>query len=80
MANIRTWEPILGFVNDISVSEFVLKIVLPEGAKDIQIFLPFHADRVYEHQYFTYLDSIGKTMLIIETHNVLAEFAQDVQV
>jgi len=48
-----------------------LKIIFPEGAKDIDLNIPFPVDKEYTTKTFSYLDFYGRPTLIVEKANVL---------
>eukprot|EP01017_Pseudomicrothorax_dubius_P041288 TRINITY_DN6585_c0_g2_i2.p1 TRINITY_DN6585_c0_g2~~TRINITY_DN6585_c0_g2_i2.p1 ORF type:complete len:461 (-),score=143.39 TRINITY_DN6585_c0_g2_i2:160-1542(-) len=55
----------------IMAEDYTLKVILPEGAKDIQYELPFEIDSVTREKFFYYLDIEGKPVLVFNKKNVL---------
>lgn len=53
-------------IHDLVSDEYVLKVVLPEGAHDISCEFPFVVDEVKIEQTFSYLDTIGRPTLVIK--------------
>jgi len=62
------------------VDEFELRVVLPEGAEDIQFHSPFDVDSSAFSQRFTYLDTSGRPVLRVTKAKVVKEHAQYVQI
>lgn len=63
-----------------TTDHFTLRIVLPEGAKDIQVRAPFPLDKQGQDWHFTYLDTSGRPVIVIEKSNVVEEHVQYFQV
>eukprot|EP01123_Difflugia_compressa_P013545 TRINITY_DN633_c0_g1_i1.p1 TRINITY_DN633_c0_g1~~TRINITY_DN633_c0_g1_i1.p1 ORF type:complete len:621 (-),score=144.06 TRINITY_DN633_c0_g1_i1:86-1948(-) len=57
----------------IAVDTQVLKVVLPEGAKDISVNVPFDVDDTTFDRTVTYLDviSVGRPVVILTKHNLV---------
>uniref|UniRef100_A0AAV1T1P8 Dolichyl-diphosphooligosaccharide--protein glycosyltransferase subunit 1 n=1 Tax=Peronospora matthiolae TaxID=2874970 RepID=A0AAV1T1P8_9STRA len=57
-----------------SVDDLTVKVILPEGATNVQINVPFSVDRTSETTRQTYLDTpaIGRPVLILDKKNVVA--------
>mmetsp|Transcript_32690 Transcript_32690/g.23623 ORF Transcript_32690/g.23623 Transcript_32690/m.23623 type:complete len:203 (-) Transcript_32690:62-670(-) len=55
------------------VEDYTLEIVLPLGATDIQVNLPFDVDEQYYEEYFSTLDFFGRTKIVIKKENVFSE-------
>lgn len=60
--------------NDIAAEEFYLKIVLPEGATDVDLELPFQVDSIEKETVFQYLDLRGRNSIIINKKNVIEKY------
>nr|CCA26469.1 dolichyldiphosphooligosaccharideprotein glycosyltransferase subunit putative [Albugo laibachii Nc14] len=56
----------------IAVDSQTLKIILPEGARDAKVDVPFHVDKQSETRRLTYLDTslIGRPVLILKKKNL----------
>ncbi|KAL1343628.1 dolichyl-diphosphooligosaccharide--protein glycosyltransferase subunit 1B [Arachis stenosperma] len=54
------------------VDKLILKVVLPEGSKDPTAVIPFQVDQHLEIKY-SYLDVIGRTVVVLEKSNVVPE-------
>lgn len=61
-------------VQGASVDDLTVKIVLPEGATNVQVNVPFSLDSISETTRQTYLDTpaIGRHVVILEKKNVVA--------
>ncbi|CAH0489122.1 unnamed protein product [Peronospora farinosa] len=61
-------------VQDASVDDLTVKVILPEGATNIQVSVPFSVDRTSEATRQTYLDTpaVGRPVVILDKKNVVA--------
>lgn len=62
-------------IKEATVDALTLKVILPEGAKNIRIHLPFQVDAQSETKRYTYLDSTlyGRPVLIVQKKNLIPE-------
>ncbi|XP_010253704.1 PREDICTED: dolichyl-diphosphooligosaccharide--protein glycosyltransferase subunit 1B [Nelumbo nucifera] len=67
--------PVAGTV----VNKLILKVVLPEGSKDPSAMVPFPVDQYIERKY-SYLDVVGRTVVVLEKENVVPEHTSYFQV
>jgi len=58
---------------DAVIDTLVVRIIFPEGTKDIQEYLPFFIDGKSTTTHYTYLDTSGRPVLILEKKNVVVE-------
>jgi oligosaccharyltransferase complex subunit alpha (ribophorin I) len=65
--------PFVENINEMTVDKAVLKVMLPEGAKDIKISTPFPVDAQSITIYHTYLSSTGHHLVTLEKFNVVRE-------
>jgi oligosaccharyltransferase complex subunit alpha (ribophorin I) len=56
--------------SDVLAENFTLRVILPEGATNVQVHLPFAVDSMETSAYFSTLDYIGKTLITITKKNV----------
>ncbi|KAJ1559743.1 dolichyl-diphosphooligosaccharide--protein glycosyltransferase subunit 1 [Cladochytrium tenue] len=70
---------ISSFVN-VTVEDVTFKLVLPEGATDVEVHVPFDADKTEVQKYYTNLDSVGRTLITIQKSNVADEYGRPIQV
>ncbi|KAJ9546020.1 hypothetical protein OSB04_025727 [Centaurea solstitialis] len=66
-------------MNDVLVENLTLKVVLPEGSRDISVSVPFAAKQSRETK-FSHLDIAGRPTVVIEKVNVVPEHNQYFQV
>eukprot|EP01114_Cavostelium_apophysatum_P001422 TRINITY_DN1121_c0_g1_i1.p1 TRINITY_DN1121_c0_g1~~TRINITY_DN1121_c0_g1_i1.p1 ORF type:complete len:638 (+),score=160.45 TRINITY_DN1121_c0_g1_i1:103-1914(+) len=67
-------------LEDIVIDELVVRVILPEGAKNIDVHTPFPIDEKSWATHFTYLDTSGRPVLILTKRNVVGEHNQYFQV
>jgi len=63
-----------------SIDELDVRIILPEGAWDIQWRAPYDFDSVHMSEFKTYLDTTGRPTLILHKSNCVKYHQQNVQV
>jgi oligosaccharyltransferase complex subunit alpha (ribophorin I) len=51
--------------SEILAENFTLRIILPEGATNVKVHIPFAVDSMETSSYFSTLDYIGKTLITI---------------
>jgi len=68
------------FEEPVSIDEIVVRIIFPEGASDIQYRVPFDVDSQDHDKHFTYLDTVGRPVLILKKSNVVGAHNQYFQV
>jgi oligosaccharyltransferase complex subunit alpha (ribophorin I) len=59
-------------LSDTVVDKLIIKVVLPEGSKDPAAVIPFQVDQHLETKY-SYLDIVGRTVVVLEKKNVVPE-------
>ncbi|KAI3948527.1 hypothetical protein MKW98_019277, partial [Papaver atlanticum] len=64
---------------NIVVDKFTMKVVLPEGSKEPSAIVPFPVDQHLETSY-SYLDVVGRTVMVLEKKNVVPEHGIPFQV
>jgi len=68
------------FTTDVVIDQLTVKVILPEGVKDIVAHPPFAVDSQGSDLHFTYLDTTGRPVLVLTKKNVVAEHNQFFQV
>lgn len=63
--------------DDMVVDEMVLKIILPEGARNIQLELPYPATRLPDSLHYTYLDVTGRPVVSVTKGNLVENHIQN---
>jgi oligosaccharyltransferase complex subunit alpha (ribophorin I) len=58
--------------SDILAENYTLKVILPEGATNLKVHLPFAVDSVEHELYFSTLDYIGRPQITIKKANVIS--------
>ncbi|KAJ3084019.1 proteasome regulatory particle base subunit [Quaeritorhiza haematococci] len=76
----RLSVPFLGGIPNITIDKMVMNIVLPEGATNVQVRVPFPVDKQWEGRHYTYLDTIGRPSIFLEKHNVVDEYNEKIEV
>ncbi|XP_041023152.1 dolichyl-diphosphooligosaccharide--protein glycosyltransferase subunit 1B [Juglans microcarpa x Juglans regia] len=61
------------------VNKLTVKVALPEGAKDPSAVIPFPVEQHLETKY-SYLDIVGRTVVVLEKNNVVPEHNSPFQV
>lgn len=73
--------PFISHLYDNSVVEqATVRVVLPEGASDIKLRLPFAAHRDKDQVRKTYLDTVGRTVIVLQKSNLVEKHIQDFEV
>ncbi|XP_011869468.1 PREDICTED: dolichyl-diphosphooligosaccharide--protein glycosyltransferase subunit 1 [Vollenhovia emeryi] len=62
--------------DDMVVDEMVLKIILPEGARNIKLELPYLATRLPDSLHYTYLDVTGRPVVSVTKNNLVENHIQ----
>ncbi|KAI8381186.1 Ribophorin I [Radiomyces spectabilis] len=65
---------------EMAIDRVTLNIVLPEGARNVQVYAPFHLDVIEHGKHFTNFDSTGRYKLVLQKYNVVREHEQFIQV
>jgi oligosaccharyltransferase complex subunit alpha (ribophorin I) len=58
--------------DSIVIDQMIVRIILPEGARDFEVVTPFTVDKRSADQHYTYLDTSGRPVIVLEKRNVLA--------
>ncbi|KAK8847450.1 hypothetical protein IAR55_005308 [Kwoniella newhampshirensis] len=72
--------PFMTPLKDVVVEDAELKIILPEGASDVQIYTPFPVDSIDHSTHKTYLDTTGRYAVTIKKAHCTENHAQNVYV
>jgi dolichyl-diphosphooligosaccharide---protein glycosyltransferase subunit 1 (ribophorin I) len=67
-------------VNDLVVDDYELRVILPEGATNIELVAPFSVDSKAFDTRVTYLDTTGRPMLVVRKHNLIQHHQVDFHV
>lgn len=66
--------------DDFVVDKLTVKVALPEGAKNIKIQAPFAVTEAPQELHKTYLDTKGRTVVVLTKNNVVENHIQDFQI
>jgi len=66
--------------DDVVTDDYTIRIILPEGAKDIQVNTPFLVDSQSSTTHFTYLDTTGRPVVVLNKKNIVPEHDRYFQV
>ncbi|XP_022300002.2 dolichyl-diphosphooligosaccharide--protein glycosyltransferase subunit 1-like [Crassostrea virginica] len=65
--------------DDMVVDQMTLKIILPEGAKNMRFEAPYNVQQGENQLHFTYLDTTGRPVVVIHKSNLVEQHIQDFQ-
>ncbi|XP_003217812.1 dolichyl-diphosphooligosaccharide--protein glycosyltransferase subunit 1 [Anolis carolinensis] len=57
-----------------------VKIILPEGAKNIHVDSPYEISRASDELHYTYLDTFGRPVIVAHKNNLVEQHIQDIVV
>nr|CAG4645477.1 EOG090X04O4 [Lynceus sp. MCZ IZ 141354] len=66
--------------DDMVIEKAHVKIILPEGAHDIEVDTPYTVKRLPDTLHFTYLDVKGRPVIHIEAENLVESHIQDITI
>jgi oligosaccharyltransferase complex subunit alpha (ribophorin I) len=66
-------------IMEVIIDNLIVKVVLPEGSKDISVSIPFSVKQFQETK-FSHLDIIGRPVVVLEKTNAVPEHNQQFQV
>ncbi|KAM8868039.1 dolichyl-diphosphooligosaccharide--protein glycosyltransferase subunit 1 [Synchiropus picturatus] len=66
--------------DDQVIDSMTVKIIMPEGAKNIHVDTPYKIDRQPNQLHYTYLDTFGRPVLVATKNNLVEQHIQDVVV
>lgn len=67
--------------DDQLLEQVTVKIVLPEHARDIQFYPPpYDVQRLPNEKHYTYLDTVGRPVVVISKRNMLFQHIQDFEI
>uniref|UniRef100_A0A7N6BDV0 Dolichyl-diphosphooligosaccharide--protein glycosyltransferase subunit 1 n=1 Tax=Anabas testudineus TaxID=64144 RepID=A0A7N6BDV0_ANATE len=66
--------------DDQVIDSLTVKIILPEGARNIHMDTPYKIDRMPNQLHYTYLDTFGRPVLVATKNNLVEQHIQDVVV
>lgn len=63
--------------DDQLVDQLTVKVILPEGCKNIHVKTPYPVTRDKDNLHFTYLDTVGRTVITMRKTNLVEQHIQD---
>uniref|UniRef100_A0A673ZTL6 Dolichyl-diphosphooligosaccharide--protein glycosyltransferase subunit 1 n=1 Tax=Salmo trutta TaxID=8032 RepID=A0A673ZTL6_SALTR len=66
--------------DDQVIDSLTVKLILPEGARNIHVETPYPIDRIPDQLHYTYLDTFGRPVLVASKNNLVEQHIQDVVV
>ncbi|CDP07265.1 unnamed protein product [Coffea canephora] len=66
-------------MNELVIDNLIVKVILPEGSKDITVSVPFPI-KEWQEMKFSHLDMVGRPVVVLEKTNVVPEHNQYFQV
>ncbi|KAM3877906.1 dolichyl-diphosphooligosaccharide--protein glycosyltransferase subunit 1 [Diretmus argenteus] len=66
--------------DDQVIDSLTIKLILPEGARNIHVDTPYQIDRMPDQLHYTYLDTFGRPVLVATKNNLVEQHIQDVVV
>ncbi|XP_071784310.1 dolichyl-diphosphooligosaccharide--protein glycosyltransferase subunit 1-like [Asterias amurensis] len=63
--------------DDMIVDELTVRIILPEGSKDIDLKTTFDIERKSDEVHYTYLDTIGRPVIVAKKTNLVEQHIAD---
>jgi len=63
--------------DDMVVDNMKLKIILPEGSKNIKLKTPFSVERAGDETHYTYLDTLGRPVVVLSKAALVEQHIQD---
>uniref|UniRef100_A0A1A7XPU8 Dolichyl-diphosphooligosaccharide--protein glycosyltransferase subunit 1 n=1 Tax=Iconisemion striatum TaxID=60296 RepID=A0A1A7XPU8_9TELE len=63
--------------DDQVIDDMTVKIILPEGSKNIHVDTPYKIDRLPNQLHYTYLDTFGRPVLVASKSNLVEHHIQD---
>lgn len=67
--------------DDQLLEQVTVKIVLPEHARDIEFYPPpYDVQRLPNEKHYTYLDTVGRPVVVISKRNMLFQHIQDFEI
>ncbi|CAH1758130.1 6209_t:CDS:2 [Entrophospora sp. SA101] len=72
--------PFMNLLPNATYDQVQIRIILPEGAKDVKVELPFPIDEEIHSIHKTYLDTIGRYLITLKKNNLVSEHSKFFQV
>lgn len=66
--------------DDCIIDKSTVRVILPEGSKNIQVKIPYAVDRLSDELHYTYLDTVGRPVVVLQKSNLVEQHIQDFEV
>ena len=67
--------------DDQLLEQVTIRIVLPEHARNIEFYAPsYNVDRLADEKHYTYLDTVGRPVIVLSKRNVVFQHIQDFEI
>ncbi|KAL6464413.1 hypothetical protein MHYP_G00267300 [Metynnis hypsauchen] len=66
--------------DDQVIDHMTVKVILPEGARNVHLDTPYTIDRSPDQLHYTYLDTFGRPVLVATKNNLVEQHIQDMVV
>lgn len=66
--------------DNMMIEDATVKVVLPEGASDVKLRLPFSITREKDQVLKSYLDTFGRTVIVLKKSNLVENHIQDFEI
>ncbi|XP_070193172.1 dolichyl-diphosphooligosaccharide--protein glycosyltransferase subunit 1-like isoform X2 [Littorina saxatilis] len=63
--------------DDMVIDEAVVRVILPEGAKNIEVRTPYAVKREEDELHYTYLDTTGRPVIVLRKENLVESHIQE---
>lgn len=77
---LRVAFPFLTATRNAAIDHASVRIVLPEGAKNVNVYFPYDMDEVTDQTFATYLDTVGRPAYVLRRSKCSATMSGDVYV
>ncbi|GIY26460.1 dolichyl-diphosphooligosaccharide--protein glycosyltransferase subunit 1 [Caerostris extrusa] len=66
--------------DDSVIDQVTIKLILPEGSKNIRVKLPYPTKRLPDEVHYTYLDTVGRPVIVFQNKNLVEQHIDDFEV
>jgi len=66
--------------DDFIIDQMTMKVILPEGSKDIKLKTPFAVQEGKHELHHTYLDTMGKPVVVAHKNNIVEQHIQEFEI
>lgn len=72
--------PFAAEFDNAAIDEITVRVILPEGATEIEVHTPFPIDGQSKDTHYTYLDTSGRPVVIVQKKNIISDHNRNFQV